>query len=82
MSRHMVSPKPMDTVLANSFRTFWDEVLKALSVMMPMQRIAGMGSPMSERNFGPGNMENRITPERKTGKKGGYKDGWDTKPVP
>jgi len=37
---------------------------------------------MPARTCGPVNMENRITPERKTGKKGGYKDGWDTKPVP
>ena len=82
MSRHMVSPKPLDTVFANSFRTFGDEVLKALSLMMPMQRFAGTGSPMPARTCGPGTMENRITPERKSGKKGGYKDGWDTKPVP
>jgi len=50
--------------------------------MMPMQRFAGTGSPMPARTCGPGNMENRITPVSKTGKKGGYKDGWDTKPVP
>ena len=81
-SRHMVSPKPLDTVFANSFRTFGDEVLKALSVKMPMQRFAGTGSSMPARTCGPVNMENRITPESKTGKKGGYKDGWDTKPVP
>jgi len=37
---------------------------------------------MPARTCGPGNMENRITPVSKTGKKGGYKDGWDTKPVP
>ena len=82
MSRHMVSPKPLDTVFAKSFRTFWDEVLKALSVMMPMQRFAGTGSSMPARTCGPGNMENRITQVSKTGKKDGYKDGWDTKPVP
>ena len=75
MSRHMVSPKPLETVLANSFRTIGDEVLKALSVMMSMQRFAKTGSPMPARTCGPGKMENWITPERKTGKKGGYKDG-------
>ncbi|MDP6731029.1 MAG: hypothetical protein QF675_13690, partial [SAR324 cluster bacterium] len=64
------------------FRTFWDEVLKALSVMMPMQRFAGTGSPMPARICGLGNIENWITPESKSRKKGEYKDGWDTKPVP
>jgi len=78
----MVSPKPLDTVLENSFRTIGDEVLKALSVMIPMQRFAGTGSPMPARTCGPVNMENRITPESKTGKKGGYKDGWNIMPFP
>jgi len=37
---------------------------------------------MPARTCVPEKMENRITPERKTGKKVGYKDGRDTKPVP